>query len=355
MILGCYNLFTLIIAEIFSAFAFSLKDISDLSLISESIPPTSKKSEIFAKLTSKGLSGYYVLNSFSLIISGFIFNINGYLPIVISLILVIVSFLISCLFIEPLSSAEIKNRKDKEKQMNKKEIAISDLKVALNDFKDYFKYIVTSKRLRALILFSSVMYGLITVMVTYQVSLLEELSVSASIIGIIFAVLEIISSIFSKKQAKFHNKFRNKSLMVLGFLASFSCLLAGLAGYISSNLYIIVGIIVFALAIKYAVVGIYHILIDKYFRNFTDENIDSKVFSAKMFFNSISSALLGIIASILLEFTSTKNSLIIISLIFIFLFILALTYMKSRVGLKPKEYSKEELKFSDINTTVSNK
>ena len=331
MILGCYNLFTLIIAEIFSAFAFSLKDISDLSLISESIPPTSKKSEIFAKLTSKGLSGYYVLNSFSLIISGFIFNINGYLQIL------------------------IKNRKDKEKQMNKKEIAISDLKVALNDFKDYFKYIVTSKRLRALILFSSVMYGLITVMVTYQVSLLEELSVSASIIGIIFAVLEIISSIFSKKQAKFHNKFRNKSLMVLGFLASFSCLLAGLAGYISSNLYIIVGIIVFALAIKYAVVGIYHILIDKYFRNFTDENIDSKVFSAKMFFNSISSALLGIIASILLEFTSTKNSLIIISLIFIFLFILALTYMKSRVGLKPKEYSKEELKFSDINTTVSNK
>lgn len=347
------SLFDLIIAEIFASIAFSLKDVSDLSLLNESIPQASTKSRIFAKLTSKGLSGYFILNSISLMISGFLYTINGYLPIIISLCIVILSFLISTAFIDPISE-NIKKNNDKLKK-SKKDNVKETFKTSIQDLINSFKYILSSKRLRSLILFSSIMYGVITVLASYQVSLLEEIGLPASVIGIIVAFLEITASISSKKQEQFHNKFRNKSLSVLGITVSLACILAGFAGYINNNIYIVSIIAIFALTVKYIVVGIYQILIDKYYRNFTNEDIDSKIFSAKSLFNSISSTILGIIASILIGITNTKNSIIIIGFIFLLLFIIAIKYMKSRLGLHPDEYDKNEIKFSNIKLNKNEK
>ena len=347
------SLFDLIIAEIFASIAFSLKDVSDLSLLNESIPQASTKSRIFAKLTSKGLSGYFILNSISLMISGFLYTINGYLPIIISLCIVILSFLISTAFIDPISE-NIKENNDKLKK-SKKDNVKETFKTSIQDLINSFKYILSSKRLRSLILFSSIMYGVITVLASYQVSLLEEIGLPASVIGIIVAFLEITASISSKKQEQFHNKFRNKSLSVLGITVSLACILAGFAGYINNNIYIVSIIAIFALTVKYIVVGIYQILIDKYYRNFTTEDIDSKIFSAKSLFNSISSTILGIIASILIGITNTKNSIIIIGFIFLLLFIIAIKYMKSRLGLHPDEYDKNEIKFSNIKLNKNEK
>ena len=347
------SLFDLIIAEIFASIAFSLKDVSDLSLLNESIPQASTKSRIFAKLTSKGLSGYFILNSISLMISGFLYTINGYLPIIISLCIVILSFLISTAFIDPISE-NIKENNDKLKK-SKKDNVKETFKTSIQDLINSFKYILSSKRLRSLILFSSIMYGVITVLASYQVSLLEEIGLPASVIGIIVAFLEITASISSKKQEQFHNKFSNKSLSVLGITVSLACILAGFAGYINNNIYIVSIIAIFALTVKYIVVGIYQILIDKYYRNFTNEDIDSKIFSAKSLFNSISSTILGIIASILIGITNTKNSIIIIGFIFLLLFIIAIKYMKSRLGLHPDEYDKNEIKFSNIKLNKNEK
>lgn len=347
------SLFDLIIAEIFASIAFSLKDVSDLSLLNESIPQASTKSRIFAKLTSKGLSGYFILNSISLMISGFLYTINGYLPIIISLCIVILSFLISTAFIDPISE-NIKENNDKLKK-SKKDKVKETFKTSVQDLINSFKYILSSKRLRSLILFSSIMYGVITVLASYQVSLLEEIGLPASVIGIIVAFLEITASISSKKQEQFHNKFRNKSLSVLGITVSLACILAGFAGYTNNNIYIVSIIAIFALTVKYIVVGIYQILIDKYYRNFTNEDIDSKIFSAKSLFNSISSTILGIIASILIGITNTKNSIIIIGFIFLLLFIIAIKYMKSRLGLHPDEYDKNEIKFSNIKLNKNEK
>ena len=222
------------------------------------------------------------------------------------------------------------------------------MKISIDDLIISFKYIISSKRLRSLILFSSIMYGVITVLASYQVSLLEEIGLPAGIIGIVVAFLEITASISSKKQEKFHNKFKNKSLSILGVTVSLACILLGLSGYLGNNIYIISIIAIFALSIKYIIVGIYQILIDRYYRNFTNEDIDSKIFSAKSFFNSISSTILGIVASLLLNITNTKNSLIIIGFIFLVLFIITINYMKTRLGLNPNEYDSKELKFDDL-------
>ena len=56
----------------------------------------------------------------------------------------------------------------------------------------------------------------------------------------------------------------------------------------------------------------------------------------------------GIFASFLLEKTITAYCMIIIGTIFTIIYILMEKYMKTRVGLKPEEYSDEEIKYDEL-------
>ena len=104
------NLSDLIIAEFFSALAFSIKNVAEPSLLNESIPPSKYKSQIFSKINAKGLSGYYILDSISKIIAGYLFVINGYLPVVCSMIILIIVSFLSIKFIEPIKKIKNNNR-----------------------------------------------------------------------------------------------------------------------------------------------------------------------------------------------------------------------------------------------------
>ena len=60
-------------------------------------------------------------------------------------------------------------------------------------------------------LFSGVMYGIIMVMNTYEMGLLDEMGLSASITGIIYAIMQIVAGISSKQHEKIHQKYKNKT------------------------------------------------------------------------------------------------------------------------------------------------
>lgn len=96
------NLLDLIFAEFICAIAFSIKNIAEPSLLNESIPPSRYKSGIYSKISAKGAAGYYLLNAISKIVAGFLFTINGYLPIICSLIVLIIAVILSTGFIEPI-------------------------------------------------------------------------------------------------------------------------------------------------------------------------------------------------------------------------------------------------------------
>ena len=83
-------------------------------------------------------------------------------------------------------------------------------------------------------------------------------------------------------------------------------------------------------------------------RNFANEEIDTKIFVAKNFLGSILSAVIGLIGSFLLERMSTAYSMTVVGIISIIITIMLSKYMKTRVGLNPNEYSKEELKYDEL-------
>jgi len=327
------NLPELIFAEVFAASGYALKDIASPSMLNESIPITKRKSEIFGKLSGKAMSGYHILNAISLIVSGFLYNINGYIPMFLALGIVLITFILSNVFYEPVnSSQELKEKK----------------KVRTKSIKESLNFIFSSGRLKSLILYSSLMTSLVNILASTEVYLVEKLEISSSIIGILFAVLGIISGLAAKRQNKFHNIFRNKSLTVLGLSISLSCIVSTL-GFIFNLPFIMTLIIIFiTYMVKYIVVGIYEVLISKYLSNFTNEEIDSKIYTAQIFTNSIVSAVLGVLASVVLAKVGIIATILIAGTMFLILFVITIFYMKNKLGLKPTEYDKKEIKYAKI-------
>ena len=329
------NLFNLLTAEIMYSLAFAIKESAEPSLLNESIPPAQSKDKIFARISQKGASGYYFINAISTILAGWLYSVNPYIPILLSLATLILVTIISTFFIEPI----------KKQQINSKDISVID---NIKEIEQSFKFILKSERIKSLLLYTSIVGGLMCTLCTYEVSLLEELDISSGIIGMIFAILGIVSSFATKKQQQFHNKYTNKSLSIIGLLIAISCMISGIIAIFAINIKsLIIGIILMYI-IKYIMTSIYYSLTEKYLRNFANEEIDAKIYTIKNLLKSISSAIIGVFASFLLNRMDTSYCMILLGAIFIILITLTISYMKSRVGLNPEEYSDEEKKYDEL-------
>ena len=186
------NLFNLITAELLSSLAFGIKESVDPALLNESIPPSRYKSQIYSKISSKGASEFYFLDAVSKAVAGILFTVNAYLPIILSLLVLIIVTVLSIGFIEPIK---------KKKKGN----AVFMYKVEMKNVKEGFAFVLKSERLKALILCAALIYALLQISSTYNVSLEENIGLSSVIIGIIAAIGGIISSLASKYQNQFHN------------------------------------------------------------------------------------------------------------------------------------------------------
>ena len=329
------SLFDLIVAEFFSAMAFSIKNVAEPSLLNESIPPSRYKSQIYAKINAKGTSGYYFINSISKILAGFLFAINGYIPIICSLVVLIIVTLLSIGFVEPVR---------KKSTSNNKLMYMEQIK----DIKQGFTFILKSERLKALILCAALVDALIWLLMTYHVSLQEELKLSSVIIGIVAAIGAFISAYASRKQNQFHIKYRNKSLYIISLLVSISTIVTGIFGIKAEGNIFLLLLVILAFLLYSFCVGIFNTIIDRYLRNFANQSIDTKIFSAKTLFRSVFRMITSLFAAFLLTKTTTAYCMIILGVIFTIIYVLVGKYMESRVGLKPEEYSSIEKKYDEM-------
>ena len=89
---------------------------------------------------------------------------------------------------------------------------------------------------------------------------------------------------------------------------------------------------------------------DKYLSNFTNPEIDTKIYATANFFKHVITTIVQLFASFLIDKTATTYALIILGCAFTGIFILLAIYMKPRLGLKPEDYSKEERKYDELTT-----
>lgn len=219
------------------------------------------------------------------------------------------------------------------------------IKEYIGQIKDSMKFSFKSSRVRLLILSNALFLGLVIGIVNLRSSMLSEMQVPEAYFGIIFAVLQFAAAITARYSEQIHKIFRNKTIAVLTLPTTVSCILIGFIGkdILSRSSLILV---VFLFLIQYAAKGPYRALLARYLNNFTNRKIRPKLTALRNLSSNLLTAIVSAMCAVLLEITSTANTFIVIGCITTIAAVLLLDYMKGRVGLKPSQYGKEDLKYS---------
>lgn len=316
------------IANIVYAFGYSLKGIQETNILYDSTA-TKGGEGLYPKINGKGATGYYIFDGIASLAAGYLFVINQYLPMICCLIITIISTVIA------LNFKDIYTNKLEQNEISKK---VKEYKI---DFKISIKNIIKSKRLRSLLIFMGLFNALITIMSTYKGNILVELQISPETFSIINAILTLISGIASTFQDKLHKRFKNKTFTVLSLSFVLSVILIGIILF--GNVSYMLPVILALLSVRSITMSNYFILSERYSKNFSTPKTRSRISFAAEFTTNIIESILVFLAGMLLDGVSIAFATLIVGLIFLLLFTVVLDYMRTRVGLKPENYSKNDI------------
>lgn len=229
------NSFTfLIIAYFMSALGNAIKDIARNTLLYDSTKMCNGKNS-FANINAKGSSLSNALSAVTSVCAGYLFIINPYIPLILSSFMSILAVILAYRFEE----VEIEKIK---------ETTISE---SIEDIKQCFKFIIKSKRLKSLFLFTSIFVGVLMMISTYEKGLLTDLKIPSQYFGIIFAILTLVQSFSIMYQNKMHNTFKNRTLAFISVPIFLSFITAGIISNLDLNFSFKITIITFAFFIHH--------------------------------------------------------------------------------------------------------
>lgn len=332
MMIFINNFTFLVIAYFMSAFGNAIKDIARNTLLYDSTKICNGKNS-FANINAKGSSLSYALSATTSIFTGYLFVINPYIPLVLSSFISVLAVIIAYRFEEV--EVEIKN---KEK---------TTISKSIEDIKQGFKFILKSKRLKALFTFTSIFVGVLMMISTYEKSLLTDLKVAPQYFGIIFAMLTLVQCFSVRYQDKIHNTFKNRTLSFISIPIFLSFIMAGIIGNLNLNFYFTIIVVMFAFFIHHFFRGPYWVLEDRYVTNFTNSNIRAKILSTSNLIKNIGEIVISFLGGLLLEFYNTGTSYLIIGIVGLIVILLVLKYMKKRIGLSPENYNKQDIEYEE--------
>ena len=323
------NFVFIVIGELLSAIGMIIKGVCESNLLYDSLENNEKRGSIFAKIEGDGTSYYYYIDAIAAIISGFLFTINGYIPMFLCLFATILATYLSTKF------KEIDEKKKIEFSLVKKEC---------KELFNSFKLLGKSQRLKNLIFFGSLVSAIFLSITMLRSSIMQEIGIPSQYFGIIFAILGIISGISAKNENRFHKKFRNKTLANISLPLVFSCIFIGLICSFSNIHSLNVATVIIVFLVQYIAKGPFYPLIKRYLNNFTNSNVRTKISSAFNFLENLLRFLITFLASSMLRIMTTANTFIFLGCILGIIVVLMLDNMRKKVGLKPEQYSEKDIK-----------
>lgn len=318
----------LVVSQILSGIAYGLKYVSESNLLTTSLPnaPTYQRNEIFTRLDKKGFSRYCIISAISTILSGFLYNINPYIPVILCLLCIIASTVISFNF------ADIKDDNSK-----------GSFKEYIKELKKGYKFITKSKRLRTLLLMTGVIWGFIVLLDTYQLDLLQDIGATSVQIGIVFASLELTKGLFSNGANNFNKIFKNRSLTNILMTFAVGFILVGGTALLAIPFNLKFIIIIIILLILGAANSIDQILAKKYINNFTNTKILPAIYSSKAMCDNIFRTFMTLGGAAVLGICNIDVAIIAFGIIILLVTFVLTIYSKDKLGLTPDEYTQKDI------------
>lgn len=325
------NFNQLLIGYFIDAIGYVLKTVCETNILYDSLPIGKKRGNLYSEIDGIGASRYYVVDAITSLIAGYAFVLNPYLPIIFCFIANIISTILATRF----RSIKLQNEQVEVKE---------GVREYFRQLGEAIRFTKKSKRIFCLLLYFGLVSGLIYNLTTFRSSVLEGISIPEHYFGIIFAISQMVAAICAKAQIFIHKRFRNKTLAVLGIPLTISCIIIGFLAMIGTSTTFKV-IIVLLFVSQGAIKGAYNVLIYRYLNNFTNRKIRTKLATIRNMFYNISSIFISLFGAMLLNYTDSANTIIIVGCMMTILIILLLDYMRGKVGLKPEQYKKEDLKY----------
>lgn len=312
----------MVISQLIKSVGFALTRISVKPLLISSIPESTDKGKIFSKIHGKGYAKYCYVAGSSTILSGYLYTLNPYVPVFLCGIAIVISIIIAYNFIE------IEEREDNK---------VLTIKENVHNIVEGFKEIIKSERLEALLLMIGTIWGLICLLSTYQTTLLKNMNISATYIGIIAASVQIITGISSKKANEFNEKNGNKSLTKMALEITLGAIFIAVIVIMKIPLYVQIALLIVIFCIRHKVKGYFQILKCTYMGNFASDEMITKIYACHSIVENLMRALIGYIGSVILVYNDIKISTLIIGILFTIICLLISKYMKNRVGVEKNE------------------
>lgn len=320
---------SIILANLVCALGYAIKTIAEPNLLYDSVS-TKGGEGLYSKIDAKGGSWYYLLDGIASLTAGYLFVINNYIPMLICLGFIIISTILSIKF------------KDVYKVEERKSTIKNTLKEYKTDLKQSFKFILKSRRMKAFILFQIIMYSLISIVDTYNSDLLVTIGIPEEQFSMIFAILSLIGGISLSFKTAIEKKFKNRTLSFISLAYIGACIIVGLIStYYNSSF--IIPIILLMYAIQKISTSTWYILEAKYLKNFTKAETRNKITFTYEFIGAISASVFSILGGMLLDKVNVRYAFLIVGLFALACMIIVLDYMRTRFGLKPEEYRKEDI------------
>ncbi len=323
---------SIILANLFFALGYDMKTIAEPNLLYDSVS-TKGGDGLYSKLEARGGSWYYILDGIASSTAGYLFVINNYLPMIICLGFIIISTILSFGFKD---IYEVKREEREEKGLK------NTLKEYGKDLKISFKFILKSKRMKAYVLFQIVLYSLISIIDTYQSELLTNIGIPEEQFSMIFAIMTLIGGISLSLKRPIEKKFKNRTLSFISLMYIGACIIIGTITSMYSEQSII-PIVLVMYTIQKIATSIWYILETKYLKNFTTEETRNKITFTYEFIGGIAASIFSILGGLLLDIINVENAFLIVGLFSLASMIVVLDYMRTRFGLKPEEYKKEDI------------
>lgn len=324
LIMISQNYAMIILSQLCSSIGWGLKT-AEAPLLTKSIPESRSKGKIFTKLDSKGYSRYCYFSAIATILSGFLYEINPYIPVLLAIFFMGIALVLSL------------NFTDIQKQDNK------TIKESIREVKEGFGFIIKSPRLKSLIIMMGFIWGMFCLFGTYQTTLLKDINVPAKYIGIILAILEIMQGIAATKANEFNKKHKNKTLTYIALRMTIGAIIAGGVVVIGLPRIPMLAIIIFTNIIRMSDKGIYKIIKRRYIGNFMTPEILTKVYCIDSVITSIMRMTISAFGSFLLTIINIQYAMVAIGMICTVITFMMYKFTKTKVGLKPEEYTKKDI------------
>lgn len=302
--------FVFILAELTFSLGAAFKSGADSALIYDSLKAESKEKE-YQMVEGKARSYALYAQAIGSVIAGFVYEVNIYLPMIISIGFMIITALITLGFKEP---PMLEEGSEKEGTYFKQIIESG-------------KYVLSHEKLKAIVLFSMVFFIFYRAGYWYYQPYMEAVKIPVKYFGIIFFIFNITAAFFSKRSSYIMNKTKPKTLTFMALLMIASFLLMGVFK---------VWFGVLAILLQQVARGINRPVITKYMNKHISSDKRATILSFQSLACNIAVAVTFPFMGILKDHSNIYTTNFILAASMTILTMFAVKYMDSRLGVDCK-------------------